>query len=236
MAKTKDFKKYAGVGLKKHDLENWTDAHFIAWFQLIHHFTINKKLTFNEATLQAFRQKAREENDFWNEWMHRVKAHERDYEMSAISGRVLNMNRTIGSYLQNNPHLVTTQMKGMMEASAYLEKYAKPFTTEKTGIGAEVVKPNTDELDRFTMPEIKYHEAMLKMSNIADEMLQSISKKDIKSMTPKDRITLANTLLQTMSKVQNGYKPNTQVFKQLVVNQAGRQDLEAAMLEYTKSE
>lgn len=231
----KDFKKYSGQSLKKTDLATWSDAHFVAWFRLIHHFTIDKKLTFNEVTLGAFRQKARDD-DFWNEWMHRAEAHVRDYEMSKISGRILNMNRVIGSYLQHNSHLITTQMKGMMEASPYLEKYAQPYTTEKTGIGAEIVKPNTDDLSKFTMPEIKYHEAMLKMSNIANELLEGITKKELKTMSPKDRLTLANTLIQTMSKVQNGYKPNTQIFKQLVVHQAGREDLERAMLEYTKNE
>ena len=231
----KDFKKYSGVSLKKTDIANWTDAHFVAWFQLIHHFTIEKKLTFNEVTLQAFRQKARE-HDLWNEWMHRAEAHVRDYDIGKIAGRVNNMNRVIGSYIQSNPHVITTQMKGMMEASPYLEKYAQPFTTEKTDIGASIVKPNTDELDKFTMPEIKYHEAMLKMSNIADELLSTITKKEIKTMSPKDRLTLANTLIQTMSKVQNGYKPNTQIFKQLVVHQAGREDLERALMDYQSTE
>lgn len=233
MTKVKDFKKYAGVSLKKYDIELWTDAHFVAWFQLMHHFTIDKKLTFNEVTLQAFRQKARE-HDLWNEWMHRAEAHLRDYDIGKIAGRINNMNRVIGSYLQNNPHVITTQMKGMMEASPYLEKYAQPFTTEKTEMGASVVKPNTDELDKFTMPEVKYHEAMLKAANITDELLGSISKKDIKAMSPKDRLSLAKDFITLLSRVQNGYKPNTQIFKQLVVHQAGREDLESALLNYSK--
>lgn len=231
----KNFKQFAGQSLRKTDIENWTDAHFIEWFRLIHHFTVDKKLTFNEVTLGAFREKARD-SDLWHEWMYRARAHERDYSLGTISGRINNMNRLIGSYLQNNSHVITTQMKGMMEASPYLEKYAQPFTTEKTDIGASIVKPNTDDLDRFTMPEIKYHEAMLKLSNVANELLDGITKKELKTMSPKDRLSLANTLLKTMSQVQNGYKPNTQIFKQLVVHQAGRQDLEAALLDYTKNE
>ena len=121
-----------------------------------------------------------------------------------------------------------------MEASAYLEKYAQPFTTERSAIGALITKPNTDDLAHFKMPEQAYHEAMLKISNVANELLESISKQDIKKLPVKDKITLANTLLQTMSRVQGGQKPNMQVFKQLVINQAGRQELESAMLEYTK--
>jgi len=230
----KDFKKYSGVSLRKDDLKNWTDAHFIAWFQLIHHFTIEKKLKFTELAFNAFRQKARD-NDFWNEWMHRMEAHLRDYDIQKISGRVLNMNRVIGGYLQANPHVVTTQMKGMMEASEYLAKYAQPFTTEKSAIGADIIKVNNDDLSQFKMPEVSYHEAMLKVSNLANDLLSTISKQDLKKLSPKDKIILANTLLQTMSKVQGGQKPNMQVFKQLVINQAGRQELESAMLEYTKA-
>lgn len=233
MAKVKDFKKYTGVSLRKHDLLSWTDTHFLAWFGVMHHFTIDKKLTFNEVTLQAFRQKARE-NDLWNEWMHRAEAHIRDYVIAKISGRILNMNRVIGTFLQSNPHVITTQMKGMMEANPYLEKYAQPFTTETTKIGAEIVTPNTNDLDRFTMPEVQYHEALLRMSKVANELLGSVTKADLKKMSPKDRLTLANALIQTMSKVQGGQKPNMQIFKQLVIHQAGRQELESALLAYQK--
>lgn len=230
----KDFKKYSGVSLKKDDLKNWTDAHFIAWFKLVHHFTLDKKLKFSELAFNAFRQQARD-NDFWNEWMHRMEAHLRDYDIGKISGRFLNMNRVICGYLQSNPHTITSQMRGMMEANPYLEKYAQPFTTERSAIGATLIKPNNDDLSQFKLPEIAYHEAMLKMSNVANELLDTITKQDLKKLSPKDKIVLANTLLQTMSRVQGGQKPNMQVFKQLVINQAGRQDLEAAMLEYTKT-
>jgi len=229
----KDYSAITGVSLRRQDLQNWTDAHFIAWFKVVHHFTIDGKFSFTELGINSFKSQAKEQ-PFWEEWMYRTEANLRDYNLSKISSRILNTTRVVGLFLQNNPHIITTQMRGMMEASPYLAKYAEPFTVETSDIGASIIKPNTDDLSKFTLPEVQYHKAMLKMANIADELLGSITKGDIKKMSPKDRISLANTLLGTMSRVQGGHKPNTQIFKQLIIHQAGRQELESAMLELTK--
>jgi len=233
----KDYKEYEGVSLKKVMLENWTDAHFLNWIRLVHFFTdkTEKKLRFTELSLKAFREACRE-NEMWKEWMYRIEANKLDYDIGTISGRFLNSNRLIGSYLQGNPHKVTNQMRGIMEINIYLKKYIEPFTTKTSAIGADIVTTNSDDLARFELPEVQYHKAMLKMSKVADELLDKISRTDIKKMSPKDRISLANTLLGTLSRVQGGHKPNMQIFKQLVINQAGRQDLESAMLEYTQDQ
>ena len=166
--------------------------------------------------------------------MWRFQMNNEATKMKSISGKIMGFVPILGTYLQSNPHTITPRMREVMKANPRLEKYTEPFKVTKNEIGAEVVVPNTDDGQTLTLPEVQYHKALLKMAALANDLTEGITKDDIKKMTPDERINLAIKLVNLMSRVQGGQKPNIAIFKQLVINNAGRDELERAMLAYNE--
>ena len=142
----------------------------------------------------------------------------------------------LGNYLQNNPHVITPRMKAVMEGNPRLAKYTEPFKVEQNDLGGLSIMPNTDEGQNLMLPEVQYHKALLKMASLANDLMAGITKEDIKKMAPDERIKIAISLVKLMSTVQGGQKPNIAIFKQLVINNAGRDELERAMVAYNNEE
>jgi len=222
-------KDLVGKRFRKTDFAQWDELKFMNWFSLVHFFTVEGKFSVTDVSIRAFQSRAKE-NPRWEEWMWRYEAAGDDYATRSFMNRLISTTATIGQYLQENPHAITHEMKGVMEANEMLRKYTEPFAVKETESGAEIVSTNMDG-GRYALPEVQYHKALLKMAAMANDLMTGITKDDIKKMSPGERIKLANALTTTMSKLQGGHRPNIQVFKQLVLNQAGREDLEAAMVE-----
>jgi len=226
-------KDIVGQSLRKNHLPQWDEIRFLEFFALIHHFCPKGEWMFNDLACRTFCQQA-ENRPFWEEWMWRFEINKEGVSMKALSGRVSGFLPVLGTYLQSNPHVITKRMREVMKGNPKLEKYTEPFKVIKNEIGADVVVPNTDEGQVLELPEVQYHKAMLKMAALSNELTAGITKDDLKKMAPEDRIKLSMQILSLMSRVQGGQRPNITIFKKLVVNQAGRDELEKAMLEYTK--
>lgn len=67
------------------------------------------------------------------------------------------------------------------------------------------------------------------------EMLLDIPPEDIKKMSPKDRLMAAARMAPFLNMTKN-FKPGKQIFKQINIHGAGREELEAAMLAMNKDE
>ena len=225
----KKHKDLVGKRPRKTDLAQWDEVRFMNWFALVHFFMLKDKWNINDVTIKAFQERAKE-NPRWEEWMWRFEVAGDDFVPRTFMNQFMGVTGTIGAYLQENPHAITFQMKGVMEANGSLRKYTEPFAVKELENGAEVVTTNM-EGGKYVLPEVQYHKALLKMAAMANDLMTGITKDDIRKMSPGERIKLANALTTTMSKLQGGHRPNIQIFKQLVLNQAGREDLEAAMVE-----
>jgi len=222
-------KHLVGKRPRKTDFVQWDENRFMKWFSLVHFFTLDGKWNINDVTIKAFQERAVDE-PAWEEWMWRFEIAGDDFTPRTFRNQFMGVTGGLGAYLQENPHAITHDMKGVMEANETLRKYTEPFVVKETESGAEIVSTNMDG-GRYALPEVQYHKALLKMAAMANDLMTGITKDDIKKMSPGERIKLANALTTTMSKLQGGHRPNIQVFKQLVLNQAGREDLEAAMVE-----
>ena len=222
-------KDIVGKRFKKTDFAQWSEAKFMKWFSLVHFFTVDNKLSVTDISIRAFQARAKEE-PMWEEWMWRYEIAEDNFEVVTFLNRLITTNRILGAYLQENPHAITNDMKNVMEANSSLRKYTEPFAVKELESGAEVVTTNMEN-GKYALPEVQYHKAILKMSAMANDLMTGITKDDIKKMSPGERIKLAKDLVLTMTKMQGGHRPNIQIFKQLVVQNAGKEDLEAAMIE-----
>ena len=222
-------KDLVGKRFRKTDFAQWDEVKFMNWFKMVHFFTTEDKLSVTDVSIRAFQARAKE-NPRWEEWMWRYEVAGDTFEVISFQNRLITTNRIMGAYIQENPHVITNDMKGVMEANDSLRKYTEPFVVKELENGMEIVGSNMEN-GKYALPEVQYHKALLKMAAMANDLMTGITKDDIKKMSPGERIKLANALTTTMSKLQGGHRPNIQIFKQLVLNQAGREDLEAAMVE-----
>ena len=226
-------KEIVGQTLRKDHLKKWDEQKFLEWFRMMHHFAPKGDWIWNDVTLKAYCEQAATK-PHWEEWMWRFSMNSEETKPNHIGRPITGFVRHIGEYLQSNPFVITPQMKEIMLGNKTLTKYTEPFKVITTAIGAEIVVPNVDDGSVLTLPEVQYHKALLKMSALANALTEGITEEHIKKLAPDERIKLALSIVKMMSTIQGGQKPNTQIFKQLIVNNAGRDDLEKAMLAYAE--
>lgn len=227
------YKDIVGQSLRKNHFPQWDERRFLEFFAMIHHFCPKGEWLWNDLAVKTFCQQS-EERPVWEEWMWRYQMPVEGTKMKQISGGIMVLIPQIGTYLQSNPHVITPKMREIMKAHSKLVKYTEPFKVIDNEIGGQSIVPNTDDGQVLTLPDVQYHKAILKMSALANELTDGITKDQIKKMSPDERIKLALAIVKMMSTVQGGQKPNIAIFKQLVVNNAGRDELEKAMVAYNQ--
>ena len=227
------YKEIVGQSLRKSHLPQWDEQHFLEFFSLIHHFCPKGEWMWNSLAVTTFCQQA-ENRPLWEEWMWRYKINSEEKKPINIGKAIMGYLPSLGIYLQSSPHVITPRMREVMKGNPKLEKYTEPFKIIENEIGASIVVPNSDEGQSLALPEIQYHKAILKLAALANDLTAGVTKADLAKMPPDERIKLALSIVKLMSQVQGGQKPNIAVFKQLVVNNAGRDELEKAMLAYNQ--
>lgn len=225
-------KDIVGQAIRKNHLPQWDEQHYLEFFAMVHHFAPRGEWMWNDLAIKTFCQQG-ENRPLWEEWKWRYQM-EADKNPGNIGKPIMGFIPIIGSHLQSNPHIITPRMREIMKGNSKLEKYTEPFKIVQTAIGTEIVVPNTDEGQVFTLPEVQYHKAILHLSALANELSAGITPADIKKMSVDERLKISLNIVKTLSQVQGGQKPNIAIFKQLVINQAGREDLEKAMLAYNQ--
>lgn len=225
------YKDVAGQTLRKNHLPQWDEQHFLEFFRLVHHFCPQGEWLFNDLAFKTFCQQS-DSHPLWEEWMWRFEINNEKAKVKSISGKIMAFIPSLGLFLQGNPHVISPRMREIMKANVKLAKYTEPFKIITNEIGAEIVVPNTDDGAMFTMPEVQYHNAILKLTALANALVADLTTVDMKKMSPDDRITLSLKIVNLMSRISGGQKPNIAVFKQLIINNAGRDELEKAMVAY----
>lgn len=223
-------KDLVGQTIRKTHLAQWDEQHFLEFFAMIHHFCPRGEWMWNDLSIKTFCQQA-VDRPLWEEWMWRYEM-QKEQKPKAVANKIMGLLPVLGTYIQGNPHLISPRMREVMKGNAKLERYTEPFKVIQNEIGADIVVPNTEDGNMFTLPEVQYHKALLKMSSLANALVESIKVEDLKKMSPEERIKVALSIINMMNRVQGGQKPNIAIFKQLIVNNAGREELEKAMLAY----
>lgn len=180
----------------------------------------------------------------WSEFMWRINCFTSNTQATdrKFYYRLSATMRLIGAYVKANPALMNDEMKAMVEPNPRLNWMIPHFKTVTTKIGAEVVVPDTQETVGFTKgttkpanPEVSYLESMFKAANVFDMIVSSIKKSEINDMSVKDKVNALSKLSFVFSNSKN-MKPNTQVFKQMNVYSAKKEELEAAIMDFNQLE
>lgn len=240
------FRAVQGSLPRMSELYDWDERKTLAFLTWAASFLNEDKtrFVFTEKTIKEAEKKLEEPTCPEQEFLYRINLFTTDldatprkffYKFNTFLRNVLN-------YLKQNPAYVTDEMKSIMESSPRMAWALSHFKSVETKTGAEVVVRDTQEttgIKRTTVrqdtPEVRMLEGMFHVANIFEEIARSIKPKDIKTMSVKDKIG-AISKLAFMFKVQQNFKPNSQVFQQINIYKAEKDDLEKAILDYGNNE
>lgn len=238
-----------GEGLRKRDVVDWSPSKILSFIQFADFF-ISKETdphTFDVVMvkIEAAKERAKDEQ-FWDEFLTRIE--QKDQTVVQFRNKLMSMVRVVLSWLKTSPYAITDQMRAIMEPNQRLNWCLDSFKVVPTKIGGEVMVLNQDEntdprlpnhtpdASNIKSPDVQYAQALINVTSILKDLTTGIKQADIKALGTADRIKLINSMLPNVARAIGGHRPNIKVFKQLVINQAGRDDLEKAFLDYAEGQ
>ncbi len=245
------YKAIKGILPKKAEVIDWSAEKIISLLQFASLALVEKE---NRGQLDSVYQYNKEfeekiknfDNPFFEEFVERVTK-DQYATYASKQGKLIQMVRTVLSYVKSNPYMITPAMAEIMETSPRFSWALEAFKQETTKIGAEIVAVDNMETtdvvrnanpnqSNVTLPELQFQQSMLMLTSLMKDMLKSINKKDIKDLDAKEKLRLVIPIIGAVGKNISSKKPASLVFKKLVINSAGVHDLEKAILEYTQTQ
>jgi hypothetical protein len=245
----------AGVLPMKPEIADWSQAKiesYLRFARLFMEVSKDKKrsgshtFAFDENRWQA--AKENKEEEYWDEFRTRVLIPKVGIAegrwQQKMKGRIMMMTRIVGSWLKSNPFAITEEMESLIKDNDRLEWIKNTFTVKDNEVGGTLVVPDTTEMVdeekpgevSVSNPLVQYNQALLKMATVFNTLVKGIKVKDINEMDVKDKLKLAVPIAQALAKTFQGKAPQGNIFKTLIINKAGREDLEKAVLNYSDAQ
>lgn len=234
---------------KKQEIHDWSEFKLFQLVKLAAWFTDPKTDRFvcTAEKIKEFYEMAPNE-EHWLEFAARLNTvpFTKTFNVRSFQLRFASLIRTPLSWLKSNTHAISNEMREVMEKSKRLSWALEPFTVKATRIGANIVTTNNQETtdvianvqtntSNVTLPELQYQQSIAQLASIAVNLTKGIKQDDIKKMGVEARIRSANAIMNTLKQAMNN-QPKTQVFKQLIINKAGKDELEKAYLDYAQEQ
>ena len=226
---------------KKADLDKMQPNDFGNFFDFLDFFYEDAKIKVTAEKIVAMEEMLSQDpkHPFW-EFYSRV-GREYDPEDSKIHQRfyirLASLMRLTIQHAKKNPTCLSVEVIAKIKDKPQYSWCLDWFKEVPTKIGGSVIEHDDAAFrgnEATTLQPVSYEktilEATLKMADLYNEIAGSISKNDIKKMLPKDKIAALQKLSQSLTIIKN-FKPNATVFQQINVFKAGREELEAAILD-----
>lgn len=185
----------------------------------------------------------KEKDSYWHEFyiLYGVEDVETQSKAMSLRMKVIHSAFVVLSWLKENPHAVTIDIRQIMESNPKFITYLDVFVDEttKTGAGVSVMNPNIDPKFRevkLKTPATLYNNAMYNLASILTELTTGFKRGEISRMDAETKIKLASNLASTLQKAFTQSSANSIVFNKITINKAGRQDLEKTMVEYLNTQ
>jgi hypothetical protein len=234
---------------KKRDVVDWPEEKILQLLRFVQPFIVDEKFKCTIEARKTAELRAQDE-PYWPEFLIRIDkpvggegASEMQFRM-----RMMNMLRQVLAFVKQYPHVVTETMLPILQSTTRFSWCLHNFAAKETKLGAEIVvmqnRDTTDpsianpkpDLTKVATPQIRFNKSLMESVGVMEMLLRGIKQKDINAMGTKDRIKTATALAATLTKTFSQYKPNVQVFQQINVSQAEREDLERVMFEYQEAQ
>lgn len=236
------FQAYQGRQPANVDMNRWPEEKFLALISFLKIFVNSEdysKWIVNKAVLEDVYTKYAEttENIYYREFLVRLQ---KEYKVMPVAmvfrNKVSMMARLFVLYCRRNPAIVTPAIREAVLGYKYLEGGLSTFSEEKTQSGSTIITQNVDNMSvQPVSPELVYHQALNKVIHIYRDVAESITRNDIKKMSPKEKIDALGKLGPILTSVRNN-KAKSQIFLNLNVGASNRQDLENKLQEYQEEQ
>lgn len=247
---TDKFRSVRGEVPKKRDFIKWSPEKILALMQFSIFFMKmgkyqDKEQMVYDVSVEKLEIANVSQEPYWEEFMARL--HKKGMRTNSFRLRLQPVIQGCGGFLRENPHFITDEMRELIKDNARWNWCLTAFEEGESKIGGTIVIHNPantvipgvknaqSALTDTKTPLAQFHQGLLKMTSIFNNLLKGIPQADINEMSAEKRIKLANNLLHTLAKAVTTQQ-NTKVFNTIVVNKAGRDDLEKSILEYSESQ
>lgn len=248
MNETIDQPSLAGYLLRTDDIVKWNAETWNEYFQFSDFFYDAKgKIIVNQETVDAVEQ-YRTVSRFIDEMLVRIdRPFDEDMDLKVWKNqffmRLNNLMRTVKVTIQKFPELLIPLVVEQQRSKVQFAWMNKIYNAEGKVINANVGGGVPEILQGTDMEIIppsdvgasqRLLNAMDKVAEVYDNLANSITPKEIKSMNVKDRIAA----LQKLSYIHTAnkkFKPNMNFIK-INTNKGGREELEAALLDFGNEE
>jgi hypothetical protein len=238
--------KFASVKGKiptKEDLLLWSPGKYIQFIRFCEFFIVDNKLSVTKARWRQCEEVLTMPDHPFHEFLYRINffTFSPDANEKRFYFKLVNFIKSVLGNIQANPSIVTDEMKNVLEHNEKFKWALQQTKVVESSVGP-VLAPEINQIDQGSkstvVPDTFQHqitEAALKVVNLTRRLAESISDQDLRKLSGKDRI-IALSRLSFIFSVSKNMKPGKQIFQQINIHSAQREDLESALLSVTKSE
>lgn len=233
---------------KKPEIADWSEEKILSFIRFTLFFTepavVKGKDTYKFVVDAKKWQQAvlNKDEEYWDEFCKRIN--KGSITLQKMKLRMLMMVRTVLGWLKSNPYAITEEMENLMKDNPRTSWALRSYKTETTPMGTTLTLPdNTGTTESgsannapVSTPEVQYKQAVLRMTSILNSLTKGIKKDDIDMMSAKEKIQMAVSLSKALTSTFKSNSVNNNFFKQVVINTASREDLEAKMNEYANQQ
>lgn len=232
---------YKGKLPKKVEIADWNEDKYLAFFSFIKLFMQEKDGSYSYIVTSQNREAVKFiDKIHYKEFSERLEL--KGCNDIRFKRRLTTFIRTVLSYIREKPFVVTGAMHKDMENNDRLSWALKPYKIEKSGIGADIVVPNTEDATdpneqrevSAANPLVEYQKATYTMIALLRDILKDIKPADIKRLDPKDKIKIAIQMIESVGKTLKNPGASVSFSKTININATGREDLEKMALDYSE--
>jgi hypothetical protein len=242
-----------GKNPTKRELVTWDEGQWICFLRFCELFIVKSDERTKDGSgvsLKVTDAKWREVEGFldmpdhpFQEFLYRIDKFTYDPTATRMKffWRLSSMVKFVLGYLRQNPSIVTTKMREIIEPNPRFSWCLSQTKIVGTSVGA-VVTPDKEErvTNHTTNMEVASYEknladAVLKTTNLLVRLVDSIKPEEIEKMPVKDRLMAVGRMSYIFT-VGKSFKVGKGIFKQININMAGREELEKAMLDFNSNE
>ena len=232
----------------KYSCVDWSDTKWLAFVKFIDFWVEEGSFRITKEKMEIAEERAKDE-PYWEEFNVRLDKSTKDEKMTnkSFQMRLMAFARNPLSWLKENQYAVTPEMLSLMKGNPRMEWALDPIkeVTSKSGVPHialdkddvtnEIIKNPTPQVTNPKSPLVMYEQGLMDLAGLFKSLTSGIKASELKKMSAKDRLNIANKLFGSLNKAFSGKSPSTVVFKQMNVNNATKEDLEKAMLDYSQS-
>lgn len=219
-----------GKNFRSFDLAQWKESQYITFLQFCAQFMIpsdeGPKLSYKpELWLNAEKILSMPDHPFI-EYFYRIDRFSMNGgTVRQFHKKLQDMMQGVLKFIQTNPSVVSDEMRKILEMYPRMAWCLKQTDIVQTAMGVDVVVPknNTVAFDE------RLYNAGVKVVDVLERLADSITDKDIKEMSARDKM-IAMGRMGYIFTIAKNLKPNKQIFNQININASSREDLEAALL------